>query len=521
MEQGAMQQAAKSSPGPLEKAMGASGRSFGSLFHGTPPHPPVPSSRSPPQQQHGASRFGTTESSEQHSEAGWLGAVAGAAAAAAAANSSTGVSSSSPANDYAGGSRGPTSEAASSAKRPAATATAAGMAASPVSLLVLQSPLEAARWQQKQQPPSEQLQARPQQLFPDAAATQTPPSVQRSASNQGWATFGDEPSPLGTPFMRQASGSGRANGGGGLLLDTGSMGPLGMAMSGAMLRQASGGVPPADSSTPPRERVEEPWQQQHVPSSSPQQQPRLPPSLSQQQQQQQSYSQQQQQQHSCSQQQQQQQQAEPVAPSPPPSQHHLLDRVSSGWGPVAGYDGGAHQPAAHSPLPVACRHTAHSPLAQGMFTVQRLASIPPPNSRPSGGGGGGGTGTPRRGSSSGASVVASVGLTVQHDAFAAVAAAAAVDASERMPSHRHTSSGGSVGSGNPFRDPPAAPAHQAALSRQLTGVGRTTSSASSFGEWSAAWPTGDGPLGAGMPASSSGTGHTPTAELAAFSLSPR
>jgi hypothetical protein len=404
-------------------------------------------------------------------------------------------------------SKGGGGAAAPSGSRPLLMVANPAAPATHASLIDLLSPsLDAARPQQRwQDAPS----ARPQQLFPDAtaaaAAAWAPAALGAhcsSVSNPGWATFEETlaaalPQQDAVAVTRERSiASGGGSGVGASLLDA-SVGPLGLAMSGSALGGSSSSLPPPDAGLLRQHASQPPLHAQQQQSSRqahqaapapPAAAPPLPASLSLQRQREE-----QQAAHKLQGRVQQHQQA-PLKATP-----LQIDGVSAGWGPMS------------VPLPPVCRHTAHSPLGQGMDVVHHLASLNAEASRRSSGGVS--SATPRRGSGSGSgSTVA--GLHVKPDAFADVAVAAAVQVAESMPAHRHISSASSLGRANPFRDP-APP-----LAAQRSGGRRTLSTTSSFGEWSSAWPvSGDGPLGSGALVMNGV--QPPAPELATLFLSPR
>lgn len=500
------------SPGPLEKAMGAS-RSFGSIFHAAAVQQPAPSSLSPLQPQHSAraawqQQQQGQQQGQQRSAVRQAGAplsqspIASGASFLPSSAQSIGIvgplgsmrgATASPPGGYAGSRAAEHALPSGMLVSAGATGTAAAAAAaSPASLIDLHSPgPQEAGWQHNaaQRQPYEQPQARPQQLFPDAAAaTLQPRSVQRSSSNQGWAHFSDSlevPPVQQHPSPQLQQGSGRAAAAYSPPVGSG-VGPLGAAMSGAAMPKSIS-LPPPDS-TPAWERVQ---QVAAAAAPLPQQAPLLRRWLSSQPQPSSRQQQQQQLQQQVARQQQQQ-------ASMASAMQSRREGVTTEWGPQASPGGGQASRSGHAAasqvLPAACRHTAHSPLAQGMGDVKRLAGLGQTEADT----GMSATMVPRRGSSSGTSVVAAVGLHIQHDAFADVAAAAAVNVSEHMSNLRHTSSGDG-GGGNPFKDSAGRGQQQGVpLSSQVTAGGRTLSSASSFGEWAGAWAgVGDGPLGSG------------------------
>jgi hypothetical protein len=194
-------------------------------------------------------------------------------------------------------------------------------------------------------------------------------------------------------------------------------------------------------------------------------------------------------------------------------------QAPAGWEQFGGGDQGAQPP---------LRQAIHSPLAQGLPTLRKLASLPRCGSSSAS------AGSPHRGSSSSSGGGVSLQpsrLSVTHDAFAEallMGAAAAVGREHLpgAPSHCRTSSSTSVGTASPsghhypphqhqqpyelgggstwrtsssawaeWTEAAAAPTaaagqqqqqQQASLMRQLTSGCRSVS----WGDWSGAWPPG-------------------------------
>ena len=465
--------------------MGA-GRSFGSLFHQAPP----PGSR-PPSSQHAARRLGTTESSEQlqQLESGSLAAAAASAAAVAAAaafassDSRTSSAHQTPLKPATG--RGIHVDALAGKRSTAAAAAGAagGVAVgSPASLIDLTSPGRGAALREQQH----QQQGR---------------AVQRSvsSSHSGWA-ISEDAACFGSPVQRHDSGAAAATSAS--LLDDG-MSPLGQALCSPLMRESS-------------------RSQQGLGGGSRQLQTYREPSLSPAQDRQQQQPQPLQQQQGARRRIEQQLSLE--------RQAQQAEQAPAGWEQFGGGSQGAQPP---------LRQAIHSPLAQGLPTLRKLASLPRSGSSSAS------AGSPRRGSSSsggGVSLQPSR-LSVTHDAFAEallMGAAAAVGGEHLpgAPSHCRTSSSTSVGTASPsghhypphqhqqqqpyepgggsaWRScssawaewteaaaaPTAAPGQhqqqqhqhqqhqqqqQASLVRQLTSGGRSVS----WGDWSGAWPPG-------------------------------
>lgn len=341
----------------------------------------------------------------------------------------------------------------------------------------------------------------------------TPSSVHsRSSSLGGWATFEDAHDPTGAPFgsPQAAPGSHGAPGSGFLELEEG-VGPLGSGMSRSVIRQLShsssaaaavalAAAPALSSSAAAgstglqqqqhhhqqqelqQQRLQDdcgyfsqqpvPWQgwheQQHAEPQPPtpcwqQQQAQLPASP---------YDQprawacqssgaaqpgslydSRQEAAFIPQQQQQQQQPEGLLAAAPKQPPAVLDGVSAGWmpyyqQPAAGGPAGCRAPPAVA-LPAVCRMSAHSPLAAGIASVQRIASIghlsaPPDMRRTSssscGGGAGSGVSWSGSGSGSGAASPPRQAPAAGQALFADLAQQAVADACERAPARHRTSS---------------------------------------------------------------------------------